>query len=64
MTLVVSRTWPMPSRRLRERREGPVDVYASFNPDADGKQNAEQLWKEHAQDLYRSVLDGLWTYAR
>ena len=45
-------------RRLRARREGPVDVYASFNPDADGKQNAEQLWKEHAQDLYRSVLTG------
>jgi TIR domain len=45
-------------RRLRARREGPVDVYASFNPTADGKQNAEQLWKEHAQDLYRSVLTG------
>jgi hypothetical protein len=45
-------------RRLRERREGPVDVYASFNPDADGKQHAEQLWREHAQDLYRSVLTG------
>jgi TIR domain len=44
--------------RLRERREGPVDVYASFNPDADGRQTAEQLWKEHAQDLYRSVLTG------
>ena len=44
--------------RLRERRGGPVDVYASFNPDADGRQTAEQLWKEHAQDLYRSVLTG------
>ena len=41
---------------------GPVDVYASFNPRRGGKQNAEQLWKEHAQDLYRSRLDGLWTY--
>ncbi len=45
-------------KRLRERREGSVDVYASFNPDADRKQSAEQLWKEHAQDLYRSVLTG------
>ena len=44
--------------RLRQRREGPVDVYASFNPDADGKQTARQLWKEHAQDLYTSVLTG------
>lgn len=45
-------------KRLRERPEGPVDVYASFNPDAERKQNAEQLWKEHAQPLYRSVLTG------
>jgi hypothetical protein len=45
-------------KRLRERRQGPIDVYASFNPDADGKQNADQLWKEHAQDLYRSALTG------
>jgi hypothetical protein len=45
-------------KRLRERREGPIDVYASFNPAADGKQTADQLWREHAQDLYRSVLTG------
>jgi hypothetical protein len=44
--------------RLRERRDGSVDVYASFNPNAAQRQNAEQLWKEHAQDLYRSVLTG------
>jgi hypothetical protein len=45
-------------RRLRERRAGPIDVYASFNPDADATRDAERLWKEHAQDLYRSVLTG------
>jgi len=45
-------------KRLRERREGPVDVYASFNPDAEGKQTAALLWKEHAQQIYRSVLTG------
>jgi hypothetical protein len=45
-------------RRLRERREGRIDVYAAFNPHAEGKQVAEQLWREHAQDLYRSVLTG------
>ena len=45
-------------KRLRERPAGPVDVYAAFNPHADGKEGAEQLWKEHAQDLYRSVLTG------
>ncbi len=43
---------------LRVRPRGAVDVYASFNPDADGKQNAEQLWREHAQDVYRSALTG------
>ena len=43
---------------LRTRRQGAVDVYASFNPDAEGKQNAQQLWREHAQDVYRSVLTG------
>jgi len=45
-------------KRLRERPTGPVDVYAVFNPQAEGKEDAEQLWKEHAQDLYRSVLTG------
>jgi hypothetical protein len=45
-------------RRLRERRQGRIDVYAAFNPEAEGKQDAAQLWKEHAQDLYRSVLTG------
>jgi hypothetical protein len=45
-------------KRLRERPTGPVDVYAVFNPQAEGKEGAEQLWKEHAQDLYRSVLTG------
>ena len=43
---------------LRARRQGAVDVYASFNPHAEGKQDAEQLWKEHAQDVYRSALTG------
>ena len=43
---------------LRARRQGAVDVYASFNPDAEGKQNAQQLWREHAQDVYRSALTG------
>ncbi len=44
--------------RLRNRASGNVDVYASFNPYAEGKKDAGQLWKEHAQDLYRSVLKG------
>jgi hypothetical protein len=43
---------------LRARPKSAVDVYASFNPDADGKQNAEQLWREHAEDVYRSALTG------
>jgi hypothetical protein len=45
-------------KRLRERPGGTVDVYASFNPYAGDKQDTEQLWREHAQDLYRYVLKG------
>ena len=48
----------MPSSSFASVAKGPVDVYASFNPGAEGRQNAEQLWKEHAQDLYRSALTG------
>lgn len=44
--------------RLRERREGPIDIYAAFNPGAEGKHTAEQLWSEHAQAVYRSALTG------
>lgn len=44
--------------RLRERPTGSVPVYASFNPHAEGKRDAAQLWKEHAQDLYRYALKG------
>jgi hypothetical protein len=43
---------------LRERDGGSIDVFASFNPHAEGKQSAEQLWNEHAQDVYRSALTG------
>ena len=43
---------------LRGRRQGAVDVYASFNPHAEGKRDAQQLWREHAQDVYRSALTG------
>jgi hypothetical protein len=44
--------------RLRERPAGPVDVYAAFNVRASDRRDATQLWKEHAQDLYRSALTG------
>jgi hypothetical protein len=43
---------------LRARGPGAIEVYAVFNPDAEGKRNAEQLWREHAQSVYRSALTG------